>query len=61
MTIENPNLLSLLEDINLSKTLEERLLKNTRTMDTIGRPIELRFDQNYLMNVAEQTKDAKVN
>ena len=34
----------LLNEINLSKIIEEKLLKNTRALDSIGRPIQLSFD-----------------
>lgn len=40
----------LLNDINLSKVIEDKLIKDNRTLGTIGKPIEFRVDLNDKFN-----------
>lgn len=39
-----------MESVNLSKIIEERLLKNSRTVSTIGKPISFKIDLNDSFN-----------
>ena len=43
---ENSQLKEILDELNLAKIIEDKLFKNTRALDSIGRPIQL---DNYLI------------
>jgi hypothetical protein len=38
--------ISLLNEINVKKLIEDKLINNNRAMNTIGRPIQINFNLN---------------
>ena len=51
----------LLHEINLKKIIEEKLTKNTRVMNSIGRPIKVTLDQRKDLIMSENTATVNFN